>query len=131
MLAFPIVPAYAPLGLVPMGLVPLGQVVWVEQTERNKQDLDLLSRIQRRDERALAALYDRYASLLYTMAVRIVSMSEEAEDILQEVFVQIWSKSNLYAKERGSVYSWIAALCRNKAIDRVRSKRYKQHSKEV
>ncbi|MCI0707848.1 MAG: sigma-70 family RNA polymerase sigma factor [Ignavibacteriae bacterium] len=102
-----------------------------ELTERNKQDLELLNRIQRRDDRALAALYDRYSSLLYTMAVRIVSAADEAEDIVQEVFVQVWGKSSLYVQERGSVYSWVITLCRNKAIDRVRSKRYKQQSKEV
>ena len=121
------------MSLVLLGFVAVGVAltVWAEHAERNKQDLDLLSRIQRRDEQALAKLYERYASLLYTMAVRIVSTAEEAEDIVQEVFVQVWNKSNSYVKERGTVYSWTVALCRNKAIDRVRSKRYKQQSKEV
>ena len=121
------------MSLVLLGFVAVGVAltVWAEHAERNKQDLDLLSRIQRRDEQALAKLYERYASLLYTMAVRIVSTAEEAEDIVQEVFVQVWNKSSSYIKERGTVYSWITALCRNKAIDRVRSKRYKQQSKEV
>lgn len=105
--------------------------LWLEQTERNKEDLALLQRIQRRDEQALSKLYDRYASLLYMLTLRIVSSAQEAEDILQEVFLQVWNKSNSYMRERGTVYSWIITLCRNKAIDRVRSKRYKQQSKEI
>ena len=100
------------------------------QTERNKEDLALLERVQRRDEQALAKLYDRYANLLYSLARRIVSAQGESEDILQEVFLLVWNKSGSYVKERGTVYSWITTLTRNKAIDRVRSKRYKQQSKE-
>ncbi len=109
----------------------LGLALWLEQTERNKEDLALLGRIQRRDEQALSKLYDRYASLLYTLTLRIVSTTEEAEDVLQEVFLQVWNKSSSYMRERGTVYSWVVTLTRNKAIDRVRSKRYKQQSKEV
>ncbi len=115
-----------------MWLVPFSVLaLWLEQAERNKEDLALIERVQRRDEHALAKLYDRYAQLLYTLALRIVSTSEEAEDVLQDVFLQIWNRSNTYLKERGTVYSWVVTLTRNKAIDRVRSKRYKQQSKEV
>ncbi|HXG39169.1 MAG TPA: sigma-70 family RNA polymerase sigma factor [Bacteroidota bacterium] len=115
-----------------MWLVPLSVLaLWLEQAERNTEDLALIERVKRRDEQALAKLYDRYAQLLYTLALRIVSTSEEAEDVLQEVFLQIWNRSNTYMKERGTVYSWVVTLTRNKAIDRVRSKRYKQQAKEV
>lgn len=103
----------------------------LEQAERNQEDLALIERVKRRDQHALAKLYDRYAQVLYTLAVRIVSTAEEAEDVLQEVFLQIWNRSTTYMKERGTVYSWVVTLTRNKAIDRVRSKRYKQQSKEV
>jgi RNA polymerase sigma-70 factor (ECF subfamily) len=113
--------------LVPLSLLALR----LEQAERNTEDLALIERVKRRDEHALAKLYDRYAQLLYTLALRIVSTSEEAEDVLQDVFLQIWNRSNTYMKERGTVYSWVVTLTRNKAIDRVRSKRYKQQSKEV
>ncbi|MGH2568592.1 MAG: sigma-70 family RNA polymerase sigma factor [Bacteroidota bacterium] len=110
---------------------PLGLALWLEQTERNKHDLDLLTRVQRRDQQALSKLYDRYAPLLYTLTLRIVTTAEEAEDVLQDVFLQVWNRSSTYVKERGTVYSWVVTLCRNKAIDRVRSKRYKQQSKEI
>lgn len=110
---------------------PLALAVLFEQMQRNKEDVTLLERIQRRDEQALAKLYDRYAPLLYTLALRIVATQEESEDIVQEVFLQVWNKANSYIRDRGTVYSWITTLTRNKAIDRVRSKRYKQQSKET
>ena len=110
---------------------PIMLAVMVEQMQRNKEDVTLLERIQRRDEQGVAKLYDRYAALLYTLAFRIVATQEESEDVVQEVFLQVWNKANSYIKERGTVYSWITTLTRNKAIDRVRSKRYKQKSKET
>jgi RNA polymerase sigma-70 factor (ECF subfamily) len=103
----------------------------VQRVEQNKQDAELLKRIQRQDQQALGNLYDRYSPVLYPLALRIVASTEEAEDLLQEVFLQIWEKAGTYASERGSVYSWIVALCRNKAIDRLRSKNFKKKSKEV
>lgn len=110
---------------------PLVLAVLTEQMQRNKEDVSLLERIQRRDEQSLAKLYDRYAALLYTLTFRIVSTQEESEDVVQEAFLQVWNKANSYVRDRGTVYSWITTLTRNKAIDRVRSKRYKQQSKET
>ncbi len=103
----------------------------VQRTEQNKQDADLLERIQRKDQQALALLYDRYAPVLYPLAVRIVATREDAEEILQEVFLQVWEKASAYIPDRGSVYSWIVAMCRHRAIDRLRSKGHKKKSKET
>lgn len=105
--------------------------VLAQRVEQNKQDADLLKRIQKQDQQALANLYDRYSPVLYPLAVRIVASAEEAEDVLQEVFLQVWEKASTYTIDRGSVYSWVVALCRNKAIDRLRSKSFKKKSKEV
>jgi RNA polymerase sigma-70 factor (ECF subfamily) len=112
-------------------LFPVVLATRLEHAERNNEDHALMERIQRRDEQALAKLYDRYASVLYTLVLRIVPTSEEAEDIMQEIFLQVWNKSNSFLQNRGTVYSWLVALARNKAIDRVRSRRYKQQSKET
>jgi RNA polymerase sigma-70 factor (ECF subfamily) len=103
----------------------------VQRTEQNKQDADLLKRIQRQDQQALALLYDRYAPVLYPLALRIVATGEEAEEILQEVFLQVWEKASIYTPDRGSVYSWIIAMCRNRAIDQLRSKGHKKKSRET
>jgi RNA polymerase sigma-70 factor (ECF subfamily) len=92
-------------------------------------ELKLLRQIKAKDEEALGELYDLYNRLLFGMILSIVKNREEAEDVLQEVFVKIWDKSYTFNEERGNVYSWIVTLTRNKAIDRIRSKGYKTQQK--
>jgi RNA polymerase sigma-70 factor (ECF subfamily) len=96
----------------------------------NQQDADLLKRIQKKDRHALATLYDRYAPVVYPLAVRVVGSTEEAEQVLQEAFVHIWEKAGGYVADRGSIFSWVIAVCRNKAIDKLRQMREAQRSKE-
>ncbi|MEX0736061.1 MAG: sigma-70 family RNA polymerase sigma factor [Bacteroidota bacterium] len=103
----------------------------VREGEHYKQDLDLLKRIQRRDQKALSLLYDRYAPILFPLSLRVVSSRDEAEEILQEVFLQVWEKADTYVAERGSVYSWVVTICRNRSIDRIRSRNFKKKTKEV
>ncbi len=79
-------------------------------------------RVKGRDQAALSELYDRYSSLLYTIVLGVVKATDEAEDLLQEVFMQIWNKASLFAQEKGSVYTWIVTIAKRKAIDRLRSK---------
>lgn len=94
----------------------------VNQSARNDEDLRLLLRVKERDQTAFSELYDRYSALVYTMVLRVVKATDEAEDLLQEIFMQIWNKSSLFAQEKGSVYTWIVTIARRKAIDRLRSK---------
>lgn len=89
----------------------------------------LIRRINTGDAEALAELYDLYKSLLFGMIISIVKKQEEAEDLLQEVFMRIWEKAHTFDQDRGNAYSWIVTLARNKAIDRVRSKGYKTQQK--
>lgn len=72
---------------------------------------------------AFAAFYDRYESLWFTLALRIVQVQAEAEDVLQEAAVTVWERAAQYHPEAGRPASWSVALVRNKAIDRVRSMR--------
>jgi RNA polymerase sigma-70 factor (ECF subfamily) len=88
--------------------------------DRNEQDVRLLDQIAKRDQAAFAQLYDRYSPLVFTLLSRIVKSSADAEDLLQDIFLQIWGKSGTYAREKGSVYTWIVAISRNRAIDRMR-----------
>lgn len=92
------------------------------QEARNEDDLRLLSRVKGRDQAALSELYDRYSSLVYTIVLRVVKATDEAEDLMQEVFMQIWNKASFFAAEKGSVYTWIVTIAKRKAIDRLRSK---------
>lgn len=100
-------------------------------THGNADDeVELMKRIQARDADALEELYDLYYRLLFGMVISIVKKREEAEDLLQEIFVNIWNKADSFDPERGNVYSWIVTLTRNKAIDRIRSKGYKTQQKQ-
>ena len=89
--------------------------------ERNAEDFKLMTRIVKREESALSALYDRYSPLVYTIAVKMVSATDEAEDLVQEVFMQIWNKAGMFVETKGSVYTWIVTIARRKAIDKLRS----------
>lgn len=93
-------------------------------------EIELMRRIKARDADALEELYDLYKRLLFGMVISIVKKREEAEDVLQEIFVKIWNKAESFNEDRGNVYSWIVTLARNKAIDRIRSKGYKTQQKQ-
>ena len=88
------------------------------------RDNDLLHRIARRDQQAFALLYDRYAALLYSLCLSIVKRPTDEEDVLQECFLQIWEKAYAFDGLKGSVYTWLVTMTRNRAIDRLRSKQF-------
>lgn len=74
----------------------------------------------RRDETGLAALYDRYRLILFGLLVRILNSREEAEDVLQEVFLQVWRRAADFDEQRGRPFTWLVTLTRSRAIDRLR-----------
>jgi RNA polymerase sigma-70 factor (ECF subfamily) len=84
-------------------------------------DAELIHAISRGDEDALAFLFDRYRSILFSIILRIVISREEAEDVLQEVFLQVWNKARDFDESRGKAFTWLATLARSRAIDRLRS----------
>lgn len=88
--------------------------------ERAHYDAELMRRMGRSDREAFAQLYDRFSRPLYATAVRILSNSAEAEDIVQDVFLALWEKAAAFDSSRGSAFAWAVTLTRNRAIDRVR-----------
>ena len=84
-------------------------------------DVDLLKAIAARDEAALAQLYDRYRAILFGLLMRILNNREEAEDVLQEVFLQVWRKADDFDENRGRPFTWLVTLGRSRGIDRLRS----------
>jgi RNA polymerase sigma-70 factor (ECF subfamily) len=75
------------------------------------------------DESAMAAVYDRYAGLVYGVALRVLRDEGAAEDTAQEVFMQLWRQPGLFDTRRGSLGPWLAVIARNRAIDAVRRRR--------
>jgi RNA polymerase sigma-70 factor (ECF subfamily) len=86
-------------------------------------DLALLQRIVARDERAVAELYDRQSRLVFSVIRRILRSQSDAEDVLQETFVRVWSRADTYDASLGSPATWLTRIARNRAIDRLRAQR--------
>jgi len=86
-------------------------------------DWSLLARIAQRDEVALSALYDRYSALVFSTAKRILHGTGEAEEILQDIFYQVWETAERFDPERGSLAGWLLVTARNRAISKLRRKR--------
>ena len=99
-------------------------------TQDNEKDRDLMKRIASQDPVALSLLYDKYHKILFGLLLSVLKKKEEAEDLLQEVFTTIWQKADQFDTERGSAYTWIVSLTRNKGIDRLRSKVYKEQKRQ-
>jgi RNA polymerase sigma-70 factor (ECF subfamily) len=91
-------------------------------TTATPSDAELLAAIAQKQEWALAALYDRYATMLYSLALKILSESEPAQDVVHEAFLTAWRKAAMYNETRGNVATWLIVLCRNLAIDQYRAK---------
>jgi RNA polymerase sigma-70 factor (ECF subfamily) len=85
-------------------------------------DVALLSAIRSGDEGAMALLYDRYSSIVYAVALRVLADTAAAEDILQEVFMQLWRSPGNFDASRGSLGPWLAVIARNRAIDLLRKR---------
>jgi RNA polymerase sigma-70 factor, ECF subfamily len=85
-------------------------------------DQEMIARIGRRDQSAFSALYDRLSGPLYSLAMKMLGDPAEAQDALQDVFLQIWSRARTYDPEQSSVFSWTVLLTRSRVIDRLRAR---------
>jgi RNA polymerase sigma-70 factor (ECF subfamily) len=93
----------------------------VQNLENTQADIALLERIVARDERAVGDLYDRHHQVLFGLILRILRDRAEAEEVLQEVFVLVWTRAETYNVALGSPAGWLVRVSRNRAIDRLRS----------
>src|SRR5262245_65911585 len=96
--------------------------------DNDQTDLGLLQRIVARDTAALAELYDRNCRLLFSLIVRIVQNRGEAEEILQEVFVRVWTGAELYEERLGGPKRWLVRLGRYHEIDRFRAQQARERA---
>ena len=86
-------------------------------------DVRLIQRIATRDEAALAELYDRHSRNAYSVIIRILGSPSDAEEVLQETFVRVWSRAETYDALLGSPGAWLTRIARHRAIDRLRARR--------
>ncbi len=87
-----------------------------------KDEAALIERIRAGDERAMGELYDRYAGVVYGVALRVLGNTMSAEDVLQEVFLQLWRNPQAFDPDRGRLAPWLAVIARNRAIDLLRKR---------
>src|SRR5271156_49414 len=91
-----------------------------KRAELKATDASLINRIVQRDESALAAVYDRYSGMLSSVLNRILRDSQAAEEILQDIFYQLWRNAAQFDSSRGSLSGWLLVIARNRAISRLR-----------
>jgi RNA polymerase sigma-70 factor (ECF subfamily) len=92
------------------------------QTQAEMIQGQLLGRIAQHDLQALSEFYDSTATPLFSVALRILHDPAEAEEVIQDVFVQVWEKAPLFDGRLGSAFGWALSITRHRAIDRLRSK---------
>lgn len=94
------------------------------------RDDDLVSLVAQRHEAALGAVYDRYGRLVYTVALRITGDRQTAEEVVQDVFQNVWQAAGTFQPGMAAFSSWLLGITRHRAIDATRSKRERSRSRE-
>jgi RNA polymerase sigma-70 factor (ECF subfamily) len=92
------------------------------QSPNTRDDAALIARLRAGDENAMADLYDRYSGVVYGVALRVLRDTTAAEDLLQEVFLQLWRRPQSFNADRGRLAPWLAVIARNRAIDMLRKR---------
>jgi RNA polymerase sigma-70 factor, ECF subfamily len=90
------------------------------QSGDHRDDIVLVTRLRDGDHSAMADLYDRYSGIVYSVALRVLGDATAAEDVLQEIFLQLWRRPQAFNAERGRLAPWLAVIARNRAIDVLR-----------
>lgn len=100
-------------------------------TNAMTSDLMLVTAIRSGDQGAMAALYDRYSSIVYAIALRVLQDTGAAEDVLQDIFMQLWRNPGAFDASRGNMAAWLAVIARHRAIDSLRRRRPENDIEDV
>ena len=92
---------------------------------------ELIPKKIKKDDRSFTLLYDNYSKSLYGVIFTLIKDREEAEDVLQEVFVKIWKNIDSYNESKGRLYTWMLNIARNTSIDKLRSKGFNNNQKNL
>ncbi|MDE1156210.1 MAG: sigma-70 family RNA polymerase sigma factor [Acidobacteriaceae bacterium] len=101
------------------------------QATTSEKDAAILLRVQRGEESAIALLFDRYSRIVYSVALRVLREPAAAEDVVQEIFMQIWRSPDSFLSARGSFAGWLVIVTRNRAVDTLRRKRPTEQVEDV
>ena len=92
---------------------------------------ELIPLLLKKDDSSFTLLYDNYSKSLYGVIFTLIKDREEAEDVLQEVFVKIWKNIDSYNESKGRLYTWMLNIARNTSIDKLRSKGFNNNRKNL
>jgi RNA polymerase sigma-70 factor, ECF subfamily len=101
-----------------------------KQAGEAPSDAALVRRLLQRDVRAFEQLYDRHSRIVYGLVLRILQQASTAEEVVQDVFLQLWRNAGQYAEGRGPFVPWLLTLARNRALDNLRLKSERQRRRE-
>ncbi|MCI0488539.1 MAG: sigma-70 family RNA polymerase sigma factor [Blastocatellia bacterium] len=102
----------------------------IEKRERDQDWIELIKKVSEGDQSALATLYDATNRLIFGLIVRILGDRATAEEVLLDVYTQVWRQAATYDRQRGAPLAWFMTIARSRAIDRLRSGKKEQQSKE-
>src|ERR1700691_4554153 len=101
------------------------------ESNATTSDLALVTAIRSGDQGAMAALYDRFSSIVYAVALRVLQDTGAAEDVLQDIFMQLWRNPGAFDASRGNMGAWLAVIARHRAIDCLRRRRPERDIEDV
>jgi RNA polymerase sigma factor (sigma-70 family) len=93
------------------------------------EEEQLIAGLRAQDRKTIEYLYDKYSRALFTVISRIITDKDIAEEVFHDAFIKITRKIDSYDESKGRLYTWMANICRNSAIDKTRSKEYSKNSK--
>jgi RNA polymerase sigma-70 factor (ECF subfamily) len=100
-----------------------GQRLSTQASQPDTNDATLIARVRAGDHESMAVVYDRYSGIVYATALRILGDTAAAEDVLQEIFMQLWRNPAAFDSSRGNLLAWLGVLARHRAIDVLRKRR--------
>jgi RNA polymerase sigma-70 factor (ECF subfamily) len=101
------------------------------RTQNAEIERDMIAGIRGGREQAMAQLYERYSSIVYSVALRVLGDTGAAEDVVQDVFMQLWRKPESFDANRGSLAPWLAVIARHRAIDALRKRKPETDISEI
>ena len=101
------------------------------EAKSGRADAALVVAVRAGDQSAMSALYDRYSPVVYAVALRVLGDTGAAEDVLQDVFMQLWRNPGAFDSSRGTLGAWLAVITRNRAIDALRRRKPEHDIEDV
>ncbi len=109
----------------------LGGTLVMQQKSTRELDQELIYQVKKGDKTAFKEIYSRFSQVTYNLVLRILRDKEDAEEVVQEIFLQVWNKAYTYDPDRGAVSTWVMNIARSRAIDKLRTLGYKDINIEI